>query len=198
MCFWNQPPSLPPDQNRDGGTMKIIAFIDKLQVGVIQKILTRSTGMCTEHCEAARRGPNRRWGMNHCGLWNNPPPHPPPTQCTPAPITSDTHISSVHVDDFCQIPLYSDEDFSQELVYTQYNPRKSSAIFFYNLSGSSFKEPLVPIDRWIDSIIWKANPNEFAPSIILSTIWFIIIMYVSSLKEVMYVYRRRIGSQRNS
>ena len=85
--------------------------------------------------------------MNHCGLWNNPPPHPPPTQCTPAPITSDTHISSVHVDDFCQIPLYSDEDFSQELVYTQYNPRKSSAIFFYNLSGSSFKEPLVPIDR---------------------------------------------------
>ena len=39
-----------------GGTMKIIAFIDKLQEGVIQKILTRSTGMCTEHCEAARRG----------------------------------------------------------------------------------------------------------------------------------------------
>lgn len=36
--------------------MKIIAFIDKLQEGVIQKILTRSTGMCTEHCEAARRG----------------------------------------------------------------------------------------------------------------------------------------------
>ena len=36
--------------------MKIIAFIDKNQESVIQKILTRSTGMCTEHCEAARRG----------------------------------------------------------------------------------------------------------------------------------------------
>jgi len=81
-----------------GGTMKIIALIDKKQEPVIKKIL------------------------KHCGLWNNPPPHPPPKVHTaPDMVTPDGKTFSYHGDAFCQLPAYSDENFSQDIVYTQYN-----------------------------------------------------------------------------
>ena len=78
--------------------MKIIALIDKKQESVIQKIL------------------------KHCGLWNNPPPHPPPLSHTaPDTVAPDEKKSSLYYDDFCQLSGYNDEDFTQDVPYALSN-----------------------------------------------------------------------------